>query len=383
MRVGGGTPMFRCVAEQAWLVHPPVSRVHKLANISKIRQCASLPLVSCARRLVMPEHAPVLLSRSDVARLLTIEECIAAIEDAFAAYGRGEAMVPKVLGVHVEGGGFHIKSAVWRDRERLCFVTKTNANFPANPQKYGLPTIQGVVLLFDATNGVPLAVMDSMELTIQRTAAATGVAAKYLARRDSSRMALCGCGAQAAAQLAAIRSVLPIRECAVFDVAPEKARSFATAHSSSGFSIRVASSAADALQDADVCVTCTPSREAFITPEMVRPGMFIAAVGADNPEKQEIDPQALRRSKVVVDVLEQCATIGDLHHAIEAGVMTSDEVHGELGAVVAGKTAGRESEDEVIVFDSTGMALQDAAAACAVYRKAVAGGNARRYEFGA
>ncbi len=123
-------------------------------------------------------------------------------------------------------------------------------------------------------------------------------------------------------------------------------------------------------------MTCTTSREPLLRPEHVRPGAFIAAVGADNPVKQELHPALMAVNKVVADVIEQCATIGDLHHAIVAGVMTASDVHAELGEVVAGKKSGRTSPEEITIFDSTGMALQDVAAAAWVYEKAVA---ARRY----
>ncbi len=135
-----------------------------------------------------------------------------------------------------------------------------------------------------------------------------------------------------------------------------------------------------AFRDSDVCVTCTARKEYFLKKEYVKPGTFIAGVGADNPEKQELDPQLFVANKIVVDILEQCATIGDLHHALEAGLVTRENVHAELGEVVAGKKSGRTSKDEVIIFDSTGMALQDAAAAV-VYEKAVGVGNGMTVDF--
>jgi alanine dehydrogenase len=133
-----------------------------------------------------------------------------------------------------------------------------------------------------------------------------------------------------------------------------------------------------ATRDSDISVTCTTSRRAILHPGDVRAGSFVAAVGADNPEKQEIEPALLAASTVVVDVLEQCATIGDLHHALDAGVMTRADVHAELGEIVAGRRPGRAADDEIIVFDSTGTALQDVAAAALVYERAVAAGRGAR-----
>jgi alanine dehydrogenase len=313
----------------------------------------------------------LLLRRSDVARLLPIRECIDVVEEAFRKYALGELPAPGVLAAHTEQGGFHIKTAMSVDRTGRYFAAKANANFPSNPARLGLPTIQGLVLLFDAANGRPLAVLDSIELTIQRTAAATAIAAKHLARAGSRTLAVCGCGAQALAQLAAIRAVLPIERCLAFDLDATHAHAFADTAASLGMPSTVASDLAGALAVSDVVVTCTPSRRPFIGPNDVRPGTFIAAVGADNPDKQELDPALLARSTVVVDVLEQCAAIGELHHALDAGVMTRGGVYAELGSLVAGRAPGRQTRNEITVFDSTGAALQDAAAAAAVYAKAV------------
>jgi len=130
-------------------------------------------------------------------------------------------------------------------------------------------------------------------------------------------------------------------------------------------------------------VTCTPSRQAYLSAKEVSPGTFISAVGADNPDKQELHPALMANSKVVADVLEQCAVMGDLHHALDAGLMVKDDVHAELGEVVAGKKPGRESDAEIIVFDSTGMALQDVAAAACAYEKAQEQGSGMRLSFAA
>src|SRR5689334_9853927 len=145
----------------------------------------------------------LLLSRSDIERLLTPDECIAAVEDAFRQHALGNTPRPGILGLHAEDGGFHIKAALLT-LERPYFAAKTNANFPHNSARHGLPTIQGVVVLCDAVTGQPLAVMDSMAITALRTAAATAVAAKYLARSACRTALMCGCGAQAASQLRAL-----------------------------------------------------------------------------------------------------------------------------------------------------------------------------------
>ncbi len=316
----------------------------------------------------------LVLSRRDVFSLLTLSDCIDAVEGAFRAHAEGRAFGPGVLGIHARDGGFHIKAAGLTG-PRSYFAAKTNANFPDNPKRFGLPTIQGTVVLADADNGVPLAVMDSGSITALRTGAATGVAAKYLARKDARTATIVGCGVQAETQLAGIAAVLPLVHVRLFDVDAERAAAMVSRVESLGARAEVVSDLHAAMRSSDVCVTCTPSRRAFVSRNDIAPGTFLAAVGADNPEKQEVEPALLASATLIVDVLEQCAQIGDLHHALTAGVMTRDEVHAELGDVVAGRRPGRTRADEITIFDSSGTALQDVAAAIAVYEKARVSGR--------
>jgi len=321
----------------------------------------------------MPPAATLLLTRSDVADLLDLGACIAAVEEAFRLHGTGDA-VTGVLGIHVPGGAFHIKAGTLRLR-RPYFAAKTNANFPNNPAAHGLPTIQGVIVLADAEVGTPLAILDSMEITTLRTGAATAVAAKYLAREDARTVGLIGCGNQGWVQLRALRRVRPLTAVRVYDRDRSRAEELARALGPElGLTIDVANDPAAAARTSDIVVTCTSARQPILGLADVAPGTFVAAVGADNPEKQEIAPALLAASRVVVDVLEQAATLGDLHHAIAAGVMTRSDVT-ELGQIVAGRAAPPKGASDVTVFDSTGMALQDVAAAAAVYERALAAGR--------
>jgi alanine dehydrogenase len=317
---------------------------------------------------VIPET--LVLTRSEVARLLSLPACIEAVEEVFRSQALGKVAEPGILGFHVPLGGFHIKVAGYGS----YFAAKVNANFPANPERYGLSTIQGIVALYDAERGSPLALMDSMALTALRTAAATAVAARYLARKGADRVTIVGCGVQGRFQLEAIHQVRPLDLIMVVEPDPERREGFIREMGDRlGLSIRTAG-LEEALAASDMVVTCTPSSHAFVFSTMIRPGTFIAAVGADNPGKQEIDPALMAQSTVVVDHLEQCLGIGDLHHAVSAGLMQPDAVHGTLGEVVAGLKPGRRSDDETIVFDSTGTALQDVAAAILVYRGALRDG---------
>jgi ornithine cyclodeaminase/alanine dehydrogenase-like protein (mu-crystallin family) len=317
-----------------------------------------------------------------VAELLPLPDCVAAVEEAFRLHAKGETLPPAILGVPAGDGGFHVKAAGLKLPGRAYFAAKTNANFPGNRERFGLPTIQGIVLLFDAERGDPLAVLDSIEITILRTGAATAAAAKELARSDSAIATLCGCGEQGRVQLEAIAGVLPIERVWAFDADPERARGFAESRSRElSIAVRPTSDLTTVLRESDVCVTCTPSRIPFVASADVRPGTFLAAVGADSAQKQELDPAILARAKVVVDSIDQCAEIGELHHAIESGLMRREDVYAELAEILDGRKPGRTSDEEITVFDSTGTALEDVAAAAAVYEKAVALGRGTRFQF--
>jgi len=326
--------------------------------------------------------ATLLLDRSEVERLLTPGKCIAAIEDAFRGLALGQVPAPGILGMHCEGGGFHVKAG-FLAADRPYFAAKVNANFPGNAAR-GLTTIQGAILLFDAAEGRLLAVMDSMSITALRTAAASAVAAKYLARERCEALLICGCGGQAAAQLRAVSCVRKAGRVYAYDQEGGRAERFATALGNElGIEITATADLAQAAAASDLIVTCTTSRRHFIERGMVRPGTFIAAVGADNEDKQEIDPQLMAGARVVTDLTAQAAAIGDLHHAILAGAMSASDVHAELGQVVAGLKPGRSRDDETIVFDSTGTGLQDVAAAIAVHRSALATSAGTRFDFAA
>jgi alanine dehydrogenase len=325
----------------------------------------------------------LVLTPPQIQSLLTIDECIVTVEHAFRLYGEGKAAAPTVLSMHTRDGGFHVKLGLL-ELSRPYFGAKVNGNFPENPKRFGLPTIQGVLILCDGEKGSPLAVMDSRDITSLRTGAATAVAAKYLARQDSRTATICGCGKQGRIQVKALSRVCRLKTVFAYDKIEEQALHFARELTEDlGIPVTSVTDLAAAVRQSDICVTCTPSREPLLDSDDIAPGTFIAAVGADSPEKQELQPLLMAKSKIVADVLQQCSVMGDLHHALDAGVVTLADVYGELGDVVAGKKPGRESDEEIIVFDSTGMALQDVAAAALLYEKAERQGTGIRVSFAA
>jgi len=323
----------------------------------------------------------MLLDRGDVSSLLCLADYVEVVENAFRAYAQGRTLSLGLLHVDTPDGEFHIKAG-GPQQPRTYFGLKVNAGFFQNRERFGLPNIQGTIMLCDGENGYPLALMDSTAITINRTGATTAVAAKYLARPDSHSVTICGCGTQGRIQLRSLKRILPIEKAYAFDFDADVAKSFASDMTRElEIEVGAVRELGSATRASDVCVTCTPARSHFLEQQHVPAGMFVAAIGADSPEKHEIDPRLMASSTVVVDILDQCAEVGELHHAIEAGVMEKDRVHGELGEIIAGSKPGRTSDDEIVLFDSTGTGLQDAAAAAAVYERALGSGKGTYFDF--
>lgn len=311
---------------------------------------------------------PIILSGPQVRDVLDLESCIHIIEEALVEDANGNTIPSGVLATHVDGGGFHVKTAGIKGT-RNYFAVKVNANRPGNPAQFGLPTIQGVIALFDTLNGRVLAVMDSAEITTMRTAAMTAIAAKHLSRPDSATLTILGCGTQGRENLRAISRVRTLSRVYAWDIRSDFARDYAAAMNKE---LGIEVLAVDDYKPitTDMVITCTPSHEPLLQRGDIGPGTFVGAVGADNGEKSEIAPDLMANAEVVVDVLEQCLKIGDLHHAVKAGAMSGDDVYGSLRDIVAGKLP-KPNHREIIIFDSTGTALTDVAAASAVYETVV------------
>ena len=311
-----------------------------------------------------------ILTRGDLAALMRFSDYVEAVAEAFGLHAQGLSVLPPPMHILADGGGFHVKAASLALATGYVAV-KTNSNFPNNRRKHGLPTIQGAILLFDAAYGVPLALLDSIEITIKRTGAATAVAARYLARPDSRTATICGCGAQGRVQLEALRHSLDIRRVFVFDNDPAASAGFAAEIAAEhALDVEVPATLRAATLESDVIATCTTARVPYLGIADVRPGTFIAAIGADNPEKSEIEPALMAQARVVADVRAQCMVMGDLHQAIRAGAMTEAQVHAELGELVTGRRPGRGSSDDIMIFDGCGVGIQDVAAAGRAYELA-------------
>ena len=328
----------------------------------------------------MKTRDTLLLSRQDISTLMSVRDYVDVVEEAFRMYSSGQALKPEMMHIEAAAGEFHIKAGGLK-LDNWYFGLKSNSDFSQNPDRFAMPSIQGLIVLASGENGFPLAIMDSTEITLNRTAAATAVAVKYLSTPEARTFTICGCGAQGQIHLRTLASMFRIEHVYVFSRDAARSSEFA-ARMSSELQIAVESTTnlKEAVWASEVCITCTRSQQYFLAAGYVSPGTFIAAIGADSPSKQELDPELLQRNTVVADIIGQCMKVGELHHALSHG-MRYEDVYAELGEIVSGKKPGRRSAKEIIIFDSTGTALQDVAAAVAIYKRAAqfSGGTGFRF----
>jgi alanine dehydrogenase len=299
---------------------------------------------------------PVFSAR-DIHEAVSPEDAYDAVRDAFVAFARGEwTMPPKVYVANYPAGDFRAMPALGGGYAALKWVT----SFPGNPV-LGLPTVTGLVLLSDASDGRLLAVLDAAAVTALRTAAAATLGAETLGRENASSWAVVGCGVNGAecARMLAARGRSPV----VWDV--DEARREAVA---ARLGVEVASSAEAALAS-DVVVTVTPGFEVLYGPGSLRPGQHVSLMGADGPGKAEVAVEELARARLFCDDWEQASHGGELTGAVTAGAVTRADVT-ELGAVLTGSATGRRDAAEVTLFDSTGLAIQDLAIASRAYSQA-------------
>ncbi|MEP6910283.1 MAG: ornithine cyclodeaminase family protein [Actinomycetota bacterium] len=301
------------------------------------------------------------LSGRAVEAAVSAERALEAVRDAFIAYARGEwSMPPKVYVPAYPAGDFRAMPALGAGHASLKWVT----SFPGNPAQ-GLPTVTGLVLLSDASNGMLRAVLDAAAVTALRTGAAAVLAAETLGRADARSAAVVGAGVNGKA--AARTFVARGREVGVYDLDPERAESVVQHLNTLQQSVAKSVGLEEALA-ADLLVTMTPGHEVLLPEGSLRPGQHVSLMGADGPGKAEIAVEELLRAHVFADDWEQASHNGELVHAVEAGVLQRDQVT-ELGAVLTGDAAGRETDEEITVFDSTGLAIQDLAIALAAMEK--------------
>ncbi len=314
-----------------------------------------------------------MLSEEDVKSLVTIEDALEAVELAFRERAWGHAqMPPKMYLTYQKYNGDLRTMPAYLENLDISAVKVVTVH-PGN-SRFGLPTVNATILLVDPKDGQLLSVMSGGFITALRTGAAGGIAAKYLAIKEPMTIGFVGAGFQARTQLSALLSICNgLNEIRVWDIRLEAAESFVT-EINAKTRISNACSVNDVktlVKDADIVVTTTPSTKPLVMNDWVSSGTHFNCIGADAPGKEELDPAILRRSKLVIDDWVQASHSGEINVPVSSGILARDNVWAELGEVVAGLKPGRTSENEITVFDSTGLAIQDAAVAEIVYRRAL------------
>jgi alanine dehydrogenase len=315
------------------------------------------------------------LSGADVRQAITMSETIEIIAQAFAQLSAGQAIVPDRIALSVErhNGVPLFMPAYLAESDDLGI--KIAAVYPNNLQS-GMPTIFAIVVVLEASTGRPVAIMDGTYLTALRTGAASGVATRLLARRDAHVVAIFGAGAQGRTQLQGVCEVRDIQRAWVFDLRSEATIRYVSEMSAMGgripADVRAAGNPAQAVRDADIICTATTSGQPVFNDGDLRPGVHINAIGSYTPKTREIPGETIARAKVVTDSLSAVLAdgAGDLSVPIREGLITTDHVHADLGEVVMGVKAGRESNDEVTVFKAVGNAVQDVSVAGEIMRVA-------------
>ena len=320
-----------------------------------------------------------IIDEASLRRAITPAMAIEVIRAAFRADGEGRTRVPPVINLDVPAhhGEFHVKTAYIEGVPHVA--VKVASGFYDNVAR-GLPSGSGLMVVFDATTGLPVALLlDNGFLTDIRTGAAGAVAADLLARKHIEVVGVVGSGIQARHQVRCLRVVREFDEIVAWSPNRERLERYCGELDREGYRARAAEDVEQVCAVADVVITATPSRQPFVRAEWLRPGMHVTAVGSDSRGKQELDAACLRRAHlVVVDRLSQCAAFGELSHALANASIDRASVV-ELGAIATGKAAGRTSDDQITVADLTGVGFQDTAIASAVIVESrIANGEPRR-----
>jgi len=317
----------------------------------------------------------LLLTDAEVKGLLTMGEVLEAVEKAFAQKGLGRVQMPVKSYLYYRrfNGDLRTMPSYLEDLD-ISAVKIVNVH-PDNHIKHGLPTVMAVIVLVDPATGLPISIMGGSTVTSMRTGAAGGVAAKYLARRDSSIAGFVGTGTQARTQLMGLSEVFRnLKEVRAYDHDKDALDRFVsemTERYAGAFTIRGARDVRETVAGADVVVTTTPSREPLVMNDMISQGTHITCIGADAVGKEELDPAIFKRARIVVDEWEQASHSGEINIPLSHGLLARANIWADICEVVAGLKGGRQQREEITVFVSTGLAIQDAVTAEIAYRRAL------------
>ncbi|MCK9152350.1 alanine dehydrogenase [Methanobacterium alcaliphilum] len=312
----------------------------------------------------------IILTQSEIKELIQMDQVLDAVEMAYAEHAHKRVQMPAKEYLFFEKGDLRIMPCYLQDLGESG-VKCVNVH-PTNPQKQDLPTVMAMIELVDPETGFPLAIMDGTWITNMRTGAAGGVAAKYLARKDVETLGLVGAGKQAYTQLMALNEVIDIQEAEVYCRTCSSREAFAKKMSETyDIPVKAVDSPQKAVENKDIVVTVTPVDHPVIKTEWISPGTHINAMGADAPGKEELETELVLKSRVFIDNWDQASHSGEINVPFSRGLLQEQDLAGNLGDVIIGKNPGRISDEEITIFDSTGLAVQDIATSWTVYEKAI------------
>ena len=313
----------------------------------------------------------LILRQDDVRQILNIEDAFISAGEAYKVFASRKLVQPPIVSVLApeHNGELDIKSGYSIPDELIGLKVATG--YPDNPKKYGMKSLYSLTCLFDAKTSFPLCIMESSALTYFRTSAAGAYAASLLARKNSSVMAIIGTGGLARMHVRATAAFFPLTTVNVYGDIPEMQAAFIGELSIEYPHLQFVSctSAKSAVENADIVATATPSHEAIIEKEWIRPGTHINAFGCDMEGKQELDPSLFGVAKVVVDSPDECIRRGETQHSIKQGILTREAIYAEIGEIALGQKPGRTDDQEITIFDSVGLSIQDISIAKMVYQK--------------
>ncbi len=312
----------------------------------------------------------LILAKSQIKNLIGMPEALEAVEKAFTFYGKNLVQMPAKIYLHLDkySGDFRAMPAYIEGME-ACGLKWVNVH-PKN-ERFGLPAVMALILLSDPRTGLPLAIMDGTFITNLRTGAAGGIAAKYLARKDSSVVALVGCGAQARTQLMALKYLFKIKLVYVWGNKIEYAKQFLRDTRHYGLKMQIKEKISECVKDADIVVTTTPARSPIVKSAWIKEGTHINAIGADARGKEELEPSLLKRARIIVDDWNQASHSGEINVPLAKGIIKKKDIYATLGEILVGQKKARANARQITIFDSTGLAIQDLAVANLVYKKAM------------
>lgn len=325
----------------------------------------------------------LLLNKAQVRSLISMREVIATVEEAYKAFNSNQVVQPGYIGIHLPPprGEIDFKLGYCKANEMIS-MKASSGGFINNPESHRVPSGMGTIVLFDAQSCALICVMDGSLITGLRTGASGAVSVKALARKNAKKITSIGTGHQARMQIRAIREIIKIEVIHAWDSNADTLSKYKDdIESEFGIPVMMAASKKEAVEQADILITTTRGKGSLVEAAWVQPGTHIVAIGTDQQGKQELDPEIFKNAKIVNDSISQCTEKGETWHPINKNLISKDDIHAEIGEILLGIKPGREHEDEITIFDSTGMAIQDNTTATKIYHNAMASKIGTFFEF--